>query len=743
MRYNPRMNRASESLVGSIERVTFHNADNGFAVLKTAVKGHRDLVTLVGHLAFVIPGEFVEAEGRWVVDRDHGQQFKADSIRTTHPGSSEGMERYLGSGFVKGIGPHFAAKLVEMFGVKVFEIIDKQPERLTEVHGIGKTRQERIASSWHEQRVVREIMVFLHSYGVGTARAVRIYKTYGDDAIGTVRANPYRLAHDIRGIGFKTADEIAERLGIKRNSPLRAQAGVAYVLMEFTGEGHCAFPEDQLVKKTSELLGLDEGIVRAAVEHEIGEGRLVRDRVGGEIWIYLTALYQAETKLAARMRQLCLSSHPLPKIDIEKALAWVEEKVELQLAPAQRDAISLAATSKVLIITGGPGVGKTTIVDSILRIFSAKNLRCLLSAPTGRAAKRLSEATGHESKTIHRLLEFDPSTYAFKRNADNPLEADVVLIDEVSMMDLPLAHSIIQAVPDHAALILVGDVDQLPSVGPGLVLADLIDSGAVPTIRLTEIFRQAAESQIVQAAHRINSGRIPNLRPPNGQTDFYFVAADEPEAAVEKLLQVVTERIPKRFGFDPVQDIQVLTPMHRGDLGSRNLNQLLQERLNPPASDKSEIQRFGHVYRVGDKVLQTQNDYYKEVLNGDLGIIKAVKVDDSEVHVSFDGRMVNYDFGELDELMPAYAMSIHKSQGSEFPVVVIPIHTQHYMMLQRNLLYTGVTRGKSLVVLVGTTKAIAIAVNRVDARRRYSGLNRRIAAGAALVESIEANQPAS
>jgi len=385
----------------------------------------------------------------------------------------------------------------------------------------------------------------------------------------------------------------------------------------------------------------------------------------------------------------------------------------------------------VLIITGGPGVGKTTIVDSILRIFSAKKLRCLLCAPTGRAAKRLSEATGHESKTIHRLLEFDPSTYAFKRDIDNRLEADVILIDEVSMMDLPLAHSIIQAVPDHAALILVGDVDQLPSVGPGLVLANLIDSGAVPTIRLTEIFRQAAESQIVQAAHRINAGKIPNLRPPNGQTDFYFVSVDEPEEAVERILAVVTERIPKRFGFDPVQDVQVLTPMHRGDLGSRNLNQLLQQNLNPPATDKAEIQRFGHVYRVGDKVLQTQNDYSKEVFNGDLGIIKAVKADDSEVHVSFDGRAVVYAFGELDELIPAYAMSIHKSQGSEFPAVVIPVHTQHYMMLQRNLLYTGVTRGKSLVVLVGTSKAIAIAVHRADANRRYCGLNRRLASVAA------------
>ena len=715
-----------EALVGSIERVTFHNPDNGFAVLRLKVKGHRDLVTVVGHLASAVGGEFVEASGRWVIDKQHGQQFKADSMRTTHPATPEGMEKYLGSGLIKGIGPVFAKRLVRTFGEKVFEVIQKEPARLTEVPGIGPARHERITKSWHDQRVVREIMVFLQGHGVGTARAVRIYKTYGDDAIGMVKENPYRLAHDIRGIGFKTADELAGRLGIDKSSPLRARAGVGYVLQQLTNEGHCAFPEEGLAKKAVDLLGIDEPIVRAAIDHEIGEGRLVRDRIGDDNCIYLAALFYAETQLAARIKRLQQGGHPLPAIDIEKALVWVEEKVGLRLAQAQLAAVSLAAREKVLIITGGPGVGKTTIVNSILKIFMAKHLRCLLCAPTGRAAKRMTETTGCGAKTIHRLLEFDPSNFGFKRNADNPLEADLVLVDEVSMMDVLLAHSLIDAVPENAALILVGDVDQLPSVGPGSVLKDLIESGVVSTVRLTEIFRQAAASQIVQAAHQANSGRVPNLRPPDGDSDFYFVHGEDPEAAAERVVQVVAERIPKRFGLDPIRDIQVLTPMHRGVLGARNLNQVLQATLNPLRNGDPEIERFGYVYRVGDKVLQTENDYDKDVFNGDLGIVKKVDLNESEMSVDFDGRMVTYDFGELDELMPAYAMSIHKSQGSEFPAVVIPVHTQHYVMLQRNLLYTGITRGKRLVVLVGTPKAVGIAVKRADAVQRCSALRERL-----------------
>ena len=711
---------------GTIERVTYHNADNGFSVVQLHVKGRRNLVTVVGYLASAIAGEFVEASGRWVIDKQHGQQFRADSMRTTHPATPEGMEKYLGSGLIKGIGPVFAGRLVQAFGEQVFEVIADQPGRLVEVPGIGPTRRERITKSWRDQRVVREIMVFLQGHGIGTARAVRIHRTYGDDAIGVVKQNPYRLAHDIRGVGFKTADELAGRLGVDKSSPLRARAGVAYVLQQLTNEGHCAFPQDGLVQKSVELLGIEGSIVRAAIGHEIGNGRLVRDSIGDDDCIYLAALHRAETQLAARIRRLQRGRHPLPKIDIEKALAWAEEQVGLSLAPAQRDAVALAVREKVLVITGGPGVGKTTIVNSILKVFTAKRLKCLLCAPTGRAAKRMTETTGCGAKTIHRLLEFDPSGHAFKRNADNPLEADVVLVDEVSMMDLPLAHSLIEAVPPDAALILVGDVDQLPSVGPGSVLKDLIESGAVPTVRLTEIFRQAKASRIIRVAHQVNGGRMPDLGRPEQDSDFYFVKAEEPEAAAELIVQIVAERIPRRFGLDAIADVQVLTPMHRGVLGARNLNQVLQAHLNPKRNGASEVERFGYTYRVGDKVLQTQNDYGKDVFNGDLGIVREVDLGESEMSVDFDGRMVTYDFGELDEVMPAYAMSIHKSQGSEFPALVIPVHTQHYMMLQRNLLYTGITRGKRLVVLVGMPKAVAIAVKRADATKRCSALRERL-----------------
>ncbi|MFQ5502212.1 MAG: ATP-dependent RecD-like DNA helicase [Phycisphaerae bacterium] len=724
------MNRpqpSPERLTGSIERVTFHNSDNGFAVLKVAIGNHPALTTVVGHLASAITGEFIEATGRWVVNKEHGRQFKAEVVRTTHPATPEGIERYLASGLIKGIGPVFAAKQVGAFGTQVFEIVENTPDRLSELDGIGPLRQKRITESWQEQRIVRQIMVFLHQHGLGTARAVRVYKTYGDDAIGTVKGNPYRLARDIRGIGFKTADQLAERLGIDRASPLRARAGVAHVLQEATTEGHCAFPETELIQRATQLLGIEETVVQAALAHEIGEGRLVRDRVADQSWVYLASLHRAETELASIIAGLLRGDHPLPGIDLAKALTWVEDQVGLSLATTQREAIKLAARNKVLIITGGPGVGKTTIVDSILRVFSAKGLRCLLCAPTGRAAKRMSEATGRQAKTIHRLLEFDPARFAFKRNTSNPLVADLVLIDEVSMVDLPLAYAVMQAVPKEAALILVGDVDQLPSVGPGRVLADLIGSGVVPTVRLTEVFRQASESSIIRAAHQVNAGQLPHLRETEAERDFYFAKADDPDSAADLLVRVVTERIPERFGFDPTRDVQVLTPMHRGVLGTRNLNQVLQTRLNPPHSSKTEIERFGYVYRVGDKVLQLENDYGKDVFNGDLGFVVKVDLIESEVTVDFDGRNVVYDVGELDELIPAYAMSIHKSQGSEFPAVVIPVHTQHYVMLQRNLLYTGITRGKRLVVLVGTERAVAIAVKRADARRRNSGLEWRLA----------------
>jgi exodeoxyribonuclease V alpha subunit len=713
-----------ETLTGLIERVTFHNAENGFAVLRVQANGRPGLVTLVGHLASPMAGEYIEASGVWLNDRDHGLQFKAEELRTTPPHTAAGIEKYLASGLVKGIGPHFARKIVDVFGERTLAVIDESPSFLQEVRGIGPRRLQRIRESWQEQKAVRAIMVFLQSHGVGTARAVRIYRTYGEQAIDLVRANPYRLATDIWGIGFRTADQLAERLGIDRASPLRAQAALRYVLQQLSNEGHVGFPEEGVVEKTAELTGIDRGVVREAVEHQRTEGEIVREPAGEEPWLYLKPLFLAEAGVARALSSLQEGPHPLPAIDQEAALGWVERKIGLALAATQRDAIQQATAQKVLVITGGPGVGKTTIVRGILEIFAAKRRRCALCAPTGRAAKRLQETTGREAKTIHRLLEFDPSQGGFKRNRDNPLEIDLLVVDEASMVDIVLLNQLVRAVPAWACLVLVGDVDQLPSVGPGTVLADVIAARTVPVVRLTEIFRQAEQSWIVRAAHQINHGELPQSAPP-GNGDFYLIEADTPEVILERLITLLRERIPARFGFDALRDVQVLTPMNRSELGARNLNARLQEVFNPPGPGP-QVQRYGWSYRAGDKVLQTVNNYQKEVYNGDIGRVVAIDETDQELTVDFDGRSVSYDFGELDELALAYAMSVHKSQGSEYPAVLIPLHTQHYLMLQRNLLYTGVTRGKRLVVLVGSKKALATAVKRWDTGRRYSALARRM-----------------
>lgn len=714
----------AEILSGVIERVTFHNPDNGFAVLRVQANGRSGLVTVVGHLPHALAGEYVEGDGTWVHDRDHGLQFKADNLRTTPPYTAQGIEKYLGSGLIKGIGPHFARKIVEVFGERTLAVIDESPSFLHEVHGIGPRRIQRIRESWQEQKVVRSIMVFLQSYGVGTARAVRIYKTYGEQAIELVRANPYRLATDIWGVGFRTADDLAARLGIDRASPLRARAALRYVLQQLSNEGHVGFPEAAVVERTSELTEIGRDIVLAAVEEGRAEAELVRETVEEEAWLYLKPLFLAEIGVARALQSLREGAHPLPAIKTETALAWVERRMGLELADTQRDAIRQACTSKVLVITGGPGVGKTTIVRGVLEIFAAKGLRCGLCAPTGRAAKRLSETTGRAAKTIHRLLEFEPSSGGFKRDRANPLETDLFVVDEASMVDVVLMNQLLRAVPPQACLVLVGDVDQLPSVGPGTVLQDIISSGSVPVVRLTEIFRQAGQSWIVRAAHRVNQGVVPESAPA-GQGDFYLVEAENPDEILDTLITLVRERIPTRFGFDPFRDVQILTPMNRSALGARHLNARLQEVLNPPRQ-VPQIERFGWIYRLGDKVLQTVNNYQKEVFNGDIGRIAGIDEVDQEVTINYDGRIVNYDFGELDELGLAYALTIHKAQGSEYPAVVIPLHTQHYMMLQRNLLYTGITRGKRLVVLLGSRKALSVAVRRQDTARRYSALGRRL-----------------
>jgi exodeoxyribonuclease V alpha subunit len=571
-------------------------------------------------------------------------------------------------------------------------------------------------------------MVFLHSHGVGTSRAFRIYKAYGEQAIQSVREDPYRLARDIRGIGFKTADQIAEKLGIAKDSELRARAGAEFALLELTEQGHCAYPRDGLVKKAGVLLGIPAGLIESAIDHGLAGKRLVQGlSAAGEPLIYLAGQEYAERSLAEHLVALAKGAHPCPPLDLEKAVAWVEPRVGLSLAESQRRALDLATRSKLLVITGGPGVGKTTLVNAIVQVFTAKKLSLVLAAPTGRAAKRLSEATGVAATTIHRLLEFDPKTAGFKRTRESPLEGDVFVIDEASMLDLMLAYQLVRAIPLEAALIFVGDVDQLPSVGPGSVLRDLIDSGVAPVCRLSEVFRQAARSAIITNAHRVNQGQVPLY--PQGkvrdvhQSDFYFVRADDPAQAARTIVRLVKVALPERFGVDPFEQVQVLTPMQRSELGARHLNQLLQEALNPAGPS---LERFGWNFRVGDKVMQTVNDYDKEVFNGDIGRVTKIDLEDREVVVHFDGREVVYQAGELDELQPSYAITVHKSQGSEYPVVVVPVHTQHYMMLQRNLLYTAITRARRLVVLVGSQQAIAMAVKRTGSTQRITTLKERL-----------------
>ena len=710
-----------EVLAGLVERVTFHNAENGFCVLRIKARGHRDLVTVVGHAATIAAGEWITVSGEWINDRTHGQQFKARFLKTSAPTSIDGIEKYLGSGMIRGIGPVYAKKLVRAFGEKVFDTIEAEPGRLREVTGIGPVRAKRITDAWAEQKVVREIMVFLHEHGVGTARAVRIYKTYGSDAVQVMTENPYRLARDIRGIGFKTADAIAMRLGIEKTAMIRVRAGISYALTEAMDEGHCGLPTDELIPLAEELLEVGRDLIGTAIDLELSDGTVIADRVGETPCVFLSGLYRAERTIAERLLQLARSKLPWPWIDPDKALPWVEERSGLELAESQRTAIRLALVAKVLVITGGPGVGKTTIVRSILRVLAAKSVKLLLCAPTGRATKRMTEATGVEAKTIHRLLEVDPKGGGFKRDLDNPLDCDLLVVDEASMVDVILMQALLKALPDGAALLIVGDIDQLPSVGPGQVLADIIASGAVPVIRLTEVFRQAAASRIIMNAHRINEGRIPDLGKAEAETDFYFVPADDPETAVLRIVELVKSRIPRRFGLDPIRDVQVLCPMNRGGVGARSLNIELQAALNPPGERK--VERFGWTFAPGDKVMQIENDYDKEVYNGDIGYVDDVDPEAGELNASFDGRTVTYGFGELDTLVPAYAATIHKSQGSEYPAVVIPILTQHYAMLQRNLLYTGITRGKRLVVLVGQKKAVAIAVKNVSGRRRWSKLD--------------------
>jgi exodeoxyribonuclease V alpha subunit len=712
----------TQEISGLIERVTFHNDESGFCVLRVKTPGHREEATVIGSLPSVTAGEWLVAEGWWVRDKEHGLQFKATTMKTVPPTTANGIERYLGSGLVKGIGPVLAKKLVGRFGAEVLSVIEKQPAELQSVDGIGPKRRERIAHAWQEARQIRQIMLFLHSHGVSTSRAVRIFKTYGEQAIEKVRENPYTLAKDIYGIGFATADQIAQKVGIPKDSINRAKAGIDHVLLEATSDGHCAFPLDKLKHAATELLEIPKAVVEHSLSQMLTSGSLLLEEIDGEPLIFLPHLRKAEEGIAAKVKLLAGMASFYPQIDFDKAVAWCEKRTGKTLAPSQREALKTVHGNRVVVITGGPGVGKTTLVNSILLILRAKGVKCLLCAPTGRAAKRLSETTGLEAKTIHRLLEIDPGNGRFTRNESNPLACGLLVVDETSMVDVLLMHSLMRAVPNRAGLILVGDVDQLPSVGPGTVLNDLIESGVVPTVRLTEVFRQAADSRIITNAHRIRRGQMPDMRGADPTSDFHFVERDEPEKIVATLVKLVQERIPERFALDPIRDVQVLCPMNRGSLGVRELNTVLQRVLNPVIPGEPSVERFGWRFQPRDKVIQTENDYDKDVFNGDVGIVERVDLIEQQVAIRFDDRVVKYDFGELDEVSLAYAVTIHKSQGSEFPAVVVPLATQHYMLLQRNLIYTGITRGKKLVVVIGQKKALGIAIRNDRPQRRYSGL---------------------
>ncbi|BCS98078.1 ATP-dependent RecD-like DNA helicase [Desulfoluna limicola] len=712
----------AETLCGEIVRTTFTSEETGFTIAKVRVKGQGE-VTVVGPLMGPPDGTFIEALGRFESHSQYGLQFKVEKFSSALPVTSEGIKRYLSSKAIHGIGPKMAERLVGVFGNKTLEVIDKQPERLLDVEGIGKKKAEQILTGWEEQMDVRQVMVFLHSHGVGNAFASRIVKAFGKKAVSVVTRNPYALATEVAGIGFLTADRIARSTGFAQDAPQRIHAGLLYALSQATDEGHLFLPIELLIQKSVELLQLSHEPIRDGIAFLVQNEKVITKTVDDPQIIeavYLPWLFHSERGIAVTLSQVAAGAKFPVFEDAQRDVAAMEKRLSITLAPMQREAVQRALTSKAMVITGGPGTGKTTIIKAILKIYHQAGARMLLAAPTGRAAKRMTESTGFPAKTIHRLLEFSFQKGGFQRNRENPLSCDVLVVDEASMIDVPLMFNLLKAVPDTATLILVGDVHQLPPVGPGNVLRDVIASRRIPVTTLTEIFRQAEKSLIVVNAHRINQGERPfsGSKEPGG--DFFIIERNDPEAVASTIVELVARRIPRRFNLNPMEDIQLLTPMHKGSLGGERLNQLLQDTLNPKPQGAPEETVFK--FRFGDKVMQLKNNYDKDVFNGDIGRIVAADPAAKRVIVRFEENDVTYEAAELDELTLAYAVSIHKSQGSEYPAVVIPVSTQHQIMLQRNLIYTGITRGKELVVLVGSYKALAIAVKNNKTIQRFTRL---------------------
>jgi exodeoxyribonuclease V alpha subunit len=717
---------------GQIERITYTNDENGYTIAKVKVQGQRELVTVVGNLIAPNPGEIINMRGEWTSHPKYGEQFKIVHYESSVPATAFGIQKYLGSGLIKGIGPVMAKRIVQRFGTETLEIIEKETHRLAEVDGIGKKRIGIIEKAWDDQKEVREVMIFLQAHGVSPAFAAKIFKQYGKRAIAVVSSNPYRLASDIFGIGFLTADRISEKLGIARDAEIRIQAGILYVLNQLADEGHVFYPYEPLVGKCGEVLCVEREVIVKAFSGVALEKKIVLEDLNDDVEdfrennkaVYLAGLHVSETGIAAHMKTLLQAPKAIRPIDSRKAVEWVQGRLSIDLAPKQIEAIQCAAECKVMVITGGPGTGKTTIVQAILKIFSRLGIRIMLAAPTGRAARRMSETTGHEARTIHRMLEFSMQKGGFQRNEKHPLECDLLIVDEASMIDTLLMHHLLKALPQGATFILVGDANQLPSVGPGNVLGDIIGSGSVPAVELKEIFRQAEESLIIVNAHRINNGLFPFPRADGqGLDDFYFIEQEDPVEVLKIIIDLTRERIPKRFGLDPVEEIQVIAPMHKGTIGTSNLNLELQRVLNPC---EEMVTRGSRSFRLHDKVMQIRNNYDKEVFNGDIGRIVKIDQENQETLIVFDGRRVPYDHSDLDEVVLAYAVSVHKSQGSEYPAVIIPILTQHYVLLQRNLIYTAVTRGRKLVVLVGTKKALSMGIGNAKQQKRYSGLRQRL-----------------